>query len=57
MTNSPANLPVATRELVSARRQLSGSPDELWTRISIELYKDGADAVFQALVGWERGGS
>jgi len=24
--------------------------DELWTRISIEFYKDSADAVFKALV-------
>jgi ATP-dependent Lon protease len=35
---------------VSARRQLNDLPDELWTRISIEFYKDGADAVFKALV-------
>ena len=24
--------------------------DELWTKINIEFYKDGADAVFKALV-------
>ena len=35
---------------VSARRQLNDLPDDLWTRISIEFYKDGADAVFKALV-------
>jgi ATP-dependent Lon protease len=35
---------------VSARRQLNDLPDELWTRISIEFYKDTADAVFKALV-------
>jgi ATP-dependent Lon protease len=35
---------------VSARRQLNDLPDELWTRISIEFYKDPADAVFKALV-------
>src|SRR5215467_3679610 len=35
---------------VSARRQLNDLPDELWTKISIEFYKDGADAVFKALV-------
>lgn len=35
---------------VSARRQLHDLPDELWTKISIEFYKDGADAVFKALV-------
>jgi ATP-dependent Lon protease len=25
-------------------------PDDLWTRISIEFYKDASDAVFKALV-------
>ena len=25
-------------------------PDELWTKIKIEFYKDAADAVFKALV-------
>jgi ATP-dependent Lon protease len=35
---------------VAARRQLNELPDELWTRISIEFYKDSADAVFKALV-------
>jgi ATP-dependent Lon protease len=35
---------------VSSRRQLNELPDELWTRISIEFYKDTADAVFKALV-------
>jgi ATP-dependent Lon protease len=35
---------------VSARRQLNDLPDELWTNISIEFYKDSADAVFKALV-------
>jgi ATP-dependent Lon protease len=34
----------------SARRQLSDLPDDLWTKINIEFYKDGADAVFKALV-------
>jgi ATP-dependent Lon protease len=34
---------------VSARRQLNELPDELWTKISIEFYKDAADAVFKAL--------
>ncbi len=34
---------------VAARKQLNDLPDELWTRISIEFYKDGADAVFKAL--------
>jgi ATP-dependent Lon protease len=34
---------------VSARKQLNDLPDELWTRISIEFYKDAADAVFKAL--------
>jgi ATP-dependent Lon protease len=35
---------------VSARRQLNDLPDELWTKINIEFYKDGPDAVFKALV-------
>jgi len=35
---------------VSARRQLNDLPDDLWTRISIEFYKDAPDAVFKALV-------
>lgn len=35
---------------VSVRRQLNDLPDELWTKISIEFYKDAADAVFKALV-------
>jgi ATP-dependent Lon protease len=35
---------------VSARRQLNDLPDEIWTRIAIEFYKDAADAVFRALV-------
>src|SRR5439155_9112694 len=35
---------------VSARRQLNDLPDDLWTRISIEFYKDAPDAIFKALV-------
>ncbi len=35
---------------VAARRQLNDLPDELWTKISIEFYKDSADAVFKALL-------
>jgi ATP-dependent Lon protease len=35
---------------VAARRQLNELPDDLWTKISIEFYKDSADAVFKALV-------
>ncbi|MEW6166686.1 MAG: protease Lon-related BREX system protein BrxL [Pseudomonadota bacterium] len=35
---------------VSARRQLNDLPDELWTRINVEFYKDASDAVFKALV-------
>jgi predicted ATP-dependent Lon-type protease len=31
-------------------RQLNDLPDELWTKISIEFYKDPADAVFKALM-------
>jgi ATP-dependent Lon protease len=35
---------------VVVRRQLNDLPDELWTKISIEFYKDSAEAVFKALV-------
>ena len=35
---------------VSARRQLNDLPDELWTKIKIEFYKDGPDGVFKALM-------
>lgn len=35
---------------VAARRQLNDLPDELWTKVNIEFYKDAADAVFKALV-------
>ena len=34
---------------VSARRQLNDLPDDLWTKVNIEFYKDAADAVFKAL--------
>jgi len=36
---------------VCAHRHFNDLPDDLWTRISIEYYKDSADAVFKALVG------
>jgi len=32
---------------VSARRGLNDLPDDLWTKISIEFYKDPDDAVFK----------
>jgi ATP-dependent Lon protease len=35
---------------VAARRQLNDLPDEVWTKLNIEFYKDAADAVFKALV-------
>jgi ATP-dependent Lon protease len=35
---------------VAARRQLNDLPDDMWTRVSIEFYKDSSDAVFKALV-------
>jgi ATP-dependent Lon protease len=35
---------------IAARRQLNELPDEFWTRINIEFYKDAADAVFKAVV-------
>jgi ATP-dependent Lon protease len=34
---------------VSARRQLNDLPDDLWTKVSIEFYKDATDAVFKAI--------
>ena len=35
---------------IAARKQLNDLPDELWTKINVEFYKDSADAVFKALV-------
>ena len=35
---------------VAARRQLNDLPDDLWTKVNIEFYKDSGDAVFKALV-------
>jgi ATP-dependent Lon protease len=35
---------------VSARRHLNDLPDDLWTKIGIEFYRDATDAVFKALV-------
>jgi ATP-dependent Lon protease len=35
---------------VAARRQLNDLPDELWTKVNIEFYKESADAVFKSLV-------
>jgi len=35
---------------VASRRQLNDLPDELWTKVNIEFYKDASDAVFKALV-------
>ncbi|ABC82999.1 protease Lon-related BREX system protein BrxL [Anaeromyxobacter dehalogenans] len=35
---------------VAARRQLNDLPDELWTKLNIEFYKDASDAVFKSLV-------
>ncbi|MEX2375651.1 MAG: BREX system Lon protease-like protein BrxL [Dehalococcoidia bacterium] len=34
---------------VTARRALTDLPDDLWTKINIEFYKDAADGVFKAL--------
>jgi ATP-dependent Lon protease len=34
---------------VSARRALNDLPDDLWTKISMEFYKDPEDAVFKGL--------
>lgn len=35
---------------VAAHRQLNDLPDELWTKLNIEFYKDAPDAVFRSLV-------
>jgi len=35
---------------VAARRQLNELPDDLWTKLNIEFYKEPADAVLKALV-------
>jgi len=35
---------------VSARRQLNDLPDDLWTKISIEFYRDAKDAFLKSLV-------
>jgi ATP-dependent Lon protease len=35
---------------VAARRQLNDLPDELWTKLNIEFYKDASDAVFKSLL-------
>lgn len=35
---------------VACRRQLVDRPDDMWTRINIEFYKDSSDAVFKAPV-------
>ena len=40
---------------VACRRQLAELPDDMWTRISIEFYKDSGDAVFKALTEYTRG--
>lgn len=34
---------------VACRRLLAELPDDMWTRISIEFYKDSSDAVFKSL--------
>lgn len=35
---------------VAARRQLNDLPDDVWTKVNIEFYKDPVDAVNKALV-------
>jgi ATP-dependent Lon protease len=35
---------------VAARKQLNDLPDDVWTRLSIEFYKDASDAVFKSLL-------
>ena len=35
---------------VAARRALIDLPDDLWTKVNIEFYRDAADGVFKALL-------
>ena len=35
---------------ISGRRQLNDLPDDYWTKLTIEFYKDSVDAVFKMLV-------
>ena len=35
---------------VSARRELMNLPDDLWTKVNIESYRDAGDGVFKILV-------
>ena len=54
-------IPVAVAELavdkqattllmpVTARRALNELPDDLWTNVNIEFYRDAADCVFKSL--------
>jgi ATP-dependent Lon protease len=35
---------------VAARRQLNDLPDDLWTKVNVEFYRDAADGVFKALL-------
>ncbi len=35
---------------VGARRQPNDLPDDVWTKTSIEFYRDAADAAYKALV-------
>ena len=37
-------------DALEAQRQLNDLPDDLWTKVNIEFYKDASDAVFKALV-------
>jgi len=50
IANSPSTTGADLLMPVAARRQSNDLPDDLWTRISIEFYKDASDAVFKALV-------
>ena len=34
---------------VSARRALNDLPDDIWTKVKIEFYRDAVDGVFKAL--------
>ena len=42
--------PAAILQTDPKRRPLIDLPDELWTKINIEVYSDPADGVFKALL-------
>lgn len=49
MVGAPPTARWIGRDDAQPRRDAAG-PDELWTKINIEFYKDASDAVFKSLV-------